>query len=99
LDIGDNTTSASACSASASQPPVLAWFIPLSFPYQLMRQSSSSSSSCTPRHVEVMHTSSPGSWRHHAHNLVAQGGPSTNLAHHTPSALPFPKILHMQSSP
>jgi hypothetical protein len=24
LDIGDNTTSASACSASASQPPVLA---------------------------------------------------------------------------
>jgi hypothetical protein len=64
-----------------------------------MCRSSSSSSSCTSRHAEVMHTSSPGSWRHHAHDLVVQGGPSTDLAHHTPSALPFLKILHMQSSP
>jgi hypothetical protein len=63
---------------------VLAWFVSLSFPYQLMCLSSSSSSSYTCRHAEVMHTSIPGSWIHHTHDLVVQGGPSTDLAHHTP---------------
>jgi hypothetical protein len=97
LDTGDKTTSASTCSTSTSQPPVLAWFVPLSFLYQLMCRSSSSS--CASQCAEAMHTSSPGSCRHHTHDLVDQGGPSTDFAHHTPSALPFLKILQMQSSP
>jgi hypothetical protein len=44
-----------------------------------MCRSSSSSTSCTSRRAEAMHTSSPSSWRHHAHDLVVQGGPSTLL--------------------